>query len=197
MRTVRNKSTNIQGVFCGSGWLAGNMSYSLPLMLSAFFVCSSLWAPDSKVQMSFNIWEAPDGAIRAVITADVLRRSVWFSTLKLLTLGLLSGVWIESGRMITFKWHPLRGFSFELVIFQVSLPRQQFSSWALQPSSLCLCFPGRGFSRPPLEWGRVRLAFPSSGRRAPFVCCLCMCSFNAPLNVFFFCLFVFQYCGVN
>lgn len=161
MRTIRNKkSTNIDGIFCNSGWLVGNMSYYLPLMLPSSFVCFSLWAPDSKAQMSFNIWEAPDGNIRAVITADILHRSMWFSMLiNYWLLRLLSGVWIESlGCMIIFKWHPPRVFSFEPVIFQVSLPWQQFCSWGLQPGSLCQHFPCRAFSKTPPERCRLKLA---------------------------------------
>lgn len=190
---------NICGVFRRSGWLVGHMSYYLPLTLPSFFGCFSLWAPDSQAQMSFNIWEAPDGTIRAVITADILRRSMWFGTLiNCWLLRLLSGAWIERlGCMITFKWHPPRLFSFELVIFQVSLPWQQLCSWGRQPGSLPLRFPRGGFGKPPPEGCRLKFAslFPISGGRGPFVCHLRVCSLDAPLNVFF--VWFFPYCRVN
>lgn len=144
MRPIRNKkSMNIHGVFCRAGWWIGNTSYYLPFTLPSFFVWFSLWAAVSKAQMSFNIWKAHDCTIRAVKAVDILPCSVWFSMLiDCWLLLLLPGVWIESlGCMITFKWHPLRMFAFELVIFQVSLPWQQFCSWGLQPRFLHLHFP--------------------------------------------------------
>lgn len=52
--------------------------------------------------------------------------------------------------------------------------------------------PMGGFNKAPPE--RCRLEFtsllPGSRRRGPFVCCLHVCSLDAPLNVVFVCFFL-------
>lgn len=88
----------------------------------------------------------------------------------------------EQKTLAALKRHPLHVFPSELVTFQVSLPWQQLCSW-------------RSAARPhksPLEQHSLEFSprFPGPGRRHPFVCCLLLCSLDAPLNVSF-CLFSF------
>lgn len=157
-------------------------------MLLSFLLCFSRWAPDSKAQMSFNIWEAPDGNMRAVVTTDILHRSTCSSRLTNCWLPRpLAGGWTESlGCAIIFKLHPPRVLSFQLVVLQVSLPRQQFCSWGHSPGP-CACVSHVGASakrgQSLVGWNFSLSQF--SRRRCSFVHQFCTCSWDAPLNVFF------------
>lgn len=88
--------------------------------------------------------------------------------------------------MITFKWHPPLVFSFELVIFQVSVPWQQICSWGLLHGSLHLHLPCRGLSKALPEHCRLNLASFSLAltEEALFVCCLSSAAWMLPLMHF-------------